>query len=391
MNYSKKLLSATFAAPFIFAGSMIITLLGMASLYACNPAMDVQRYVTVSQNAIQQYEQAGDYAAALKTARNSHEESLKLGLEQEAASFSQAVNRLEEELLTLGSSRRLFDENDQPRAKLLQLLELVGMEPLNKSEKAILQINSWAQKNLLRQGERWHEQTNRFEELKPKIKPLLGELGFIDGSLPHFKEYQGALVQGALLPRVRLRLHYLVEQWKQGVRFSHLYFLSGERPLETQQENKTAFMQDGGSPLKIRKDWLEPGEFPKTECEMMQLVWDQSDVPESMRKEVEVYFINAPMKKDTQSEKLLRPTINDTVEAWLKTEPPHGRYLAITNAPYINRQDIVLRAIAPSGYSFDTIGSTAREQEKVAILLDEIARFIFQTKQTSEKILISKS
>lgn len=385
MSCSKKLQSTTFGAPFIFAGGIIITLLGMASLYAGNQVTETQQYIRVSQNAIQQYEQAGDYATALKIARDSYEESLKLGLTSEATGFSKSVKRLEDELLALGSSRLLFDENYKPRAKLLQLLKLVGMEHLNKSEKAVLQINSWAQKNLLRQGERWQEQTSKFETLKPKIKPLLIDLGFINASSPHFNEYQGAIVHGALLPRVRLRLHYLVEQWKQGVRFSHLYFLSGERPLEAQQENEDLFMQDKDSPLKIRKDWSIPIQFPKTECEMMQLVWDQSEIPEEMRKEVQAHFINAPMKKDMKSEKLLRPTTDDTVEYWLKTAPLYGRYLAVTNAPYTNRQDLVVRALAPNDYGFDTIASGASEQEKMAIFLDELARFIFQTKQLSEK------
>ncbi|MBJ7450214.1 MAG: hypothetical protein JHC93_07655 [Parachlamydiales bacterium] len=384
MSGSKKLQSKIFGAPFIFAGSIIITLLGMTSLYAGNQVTETQQYIRLSQNAIQQYEQSGEYATALKIARDGYEESLKLGLAHEIASFSKSVKRLEAELLALGSSRLLFDENYQPRAKLLQLLELVGMEPLNESEKAILQINNWAQKNLLRQGERWQEQTSKFEALKLKIKPLLGELGFINASSPHFNEYQGALVHGALLPRVRLRLHYLVEQWKQGIKFSHLYFLSGERPLVAEQESEDLFMQDKDSPLKIRKDWSTPIRFPRTECEMMQLVWDQSEIPETMRKEVQVHFINAPMKIDPKSEKLLRPTTDDTVEYWLKTAPPYGNYLAITNAPYTNRQDLVVRALAPY-YGLDTICSGASEQEKVATFLDELARFIFQTKQLSEK------
>ncbi|MBM3202117.1 MAG: hypothetical protein FJZ56_06895 [Chlamydiae bacterium] len=385
MSYSRKLQSTTFGAPFVFAGGLIITLLGMASLYAGNQVAEVQGYVKASQNAIQQHEQSGDYGAALKIARNSYEDLLKMGLSQDARNFSQTVKRLEEKLLAFGSSRLLFDENYQPRVKLLQLLKIVGMEPLNKSEKAIVQINNWAQKNLLRHGERWHEQTDRFEELKPKIKPLLNELGFVDDSSPHFKEYQGAIVHGALLPRVRLRLQYLIEQWKQGVRFSHIYFLSGERPLEAQHENQSTFMDDSGSLLKIRKEWSVPLEFPKTESEMTQLIWEQSEIPEDMRKEVEVHFINAPMKKDSKSDRLIRPTTDDTVETWFKALPPHGRYLAITNAPYTNRQDLVVRAIAPKGYGFDTVGSGSKGQEKTAIFLDELARFIFQIKQLSEK------
>jgi len=385
MSYSRKLQVRMFGIPFVFTGGMIITLLGMVSLYADNQIAQVQGCVKASQNAVQQHEQFGDYAAALKIARNSYEDLMKRGLSQDAENFSQTVKRLEEELLAFGSSRLFFDENYQPRFKLLQLLQILGMEPLNTSEKAVLQINAWAQKNLLRQGERWQEQTDRFEELKPKIKPLLQEFGFVDASSSHFKEYQGAIVHGALLSRVRLRLHYLIEQWKQGVRFSRIYFLSGERPLEAQYENQDTFMDDSDSLLKIRKEWTAPLEFPKTESEMTRLVWEQSEIPEDMRKEVEVHFINAPMKKDLKSDRLIRPTTDDTVESWLKALPPHGRYLAVTNAPYTNRQDLVVRAIAPKEYGFDTVGSRSREQEKIAIFLDELARFIFQVKQLSEK------
>ncbi len=335
------------------------------------------------QNAVQQYEQSGNYAKALETARSGYEESVKLKL-SEAASFSKSINRLEQKLLSLGCSRLLFDENDQPRAKLLQLLEVLGMESLNKTEKPILQINRWAQKNLLRRGvERWQQGISMFEPLKQKIKPLLCELGFLDTSSAHFDEYQGAIVHGALLSTVRLRLRYLVEQWKQGVRFKHLYFLSGERPLEEREIQALAGHSENVY-LKIRSDWSMPSVLPKTEREMMQVVWEQSEIPETMLKEVQVCFINASMKRDSKNENPQRPTTEDTVKYWLQEKPPYGRYLAITNAPYINRQDLVIRLLAPNGYGFDTIGPKAGEQEKLANFLDELAQYIFQLIQLNK-------
>lgn len=195
-----------------------------------------------------------------------------------------------------------FDENDQPTTQLRQLLELVGMEPLCQSETVIVQINHWAQKNLLRQGERWQEQTDRFEKLKPQIKPLLTALGFVNSTSPHFNQYQGAIVHGSLLSTVRLRLQYLIEQWKQGIRFHYLYFFSSDRPLEPQKESKHAFTS--GSLV-----------FPKTEIEMVQWLWENSEVPKDMRKTVKVHFIQALMKKDPNSDRFIRPTTDDTVEA----------------------------------------------------------------------------
>lgn len=282
----------------------------------------------------------------------------------------------------LDKSILLFDKNNRPSYALLQLLELVGMENSN-SEKTITDINDWAQKNLLRQSERWEEQSDRFEKLKPILMPLLKELGFVEAVLPKDQEYQGAILHGSLLAGVRLRLHYLVEQWKQGIKFSELYFLSGERPLEPELENEQIFINDKGSPLKIKKEWVL-SKIPKTECEMIQLVWDQSEIPQKMR-EIPIHFINAPMKKDPATGKWIRPNTNDSVKAWLKTHPADGYYLAITNAPYIMRQDLVIRAIAPSNYNFNTIGSSADENEKMLVFLDEVARCIFQIQQNLTK------
>src|SRR6202041_2799222 len=103
---------------------------------------------------------------------------------------------------------------------------------------------------------------------------------------------------------------------------------------DPKEENKEAFLKQTDS-LKIRKDWVPPSEFPKTEAEMMELIWDQSELPDDMRKQITVHSINVPMKKDSKTEKLIRPTTNDTIELWLKNNPPIGRYLVISMAPYI--------------------------------------------------------
>ena len=374
MKYLKKTKKILLNSLFIF-----VTLLDKTSLYAVNEIKKT--------DVIHYYEQSGNYAHALKAARTLYEQSLQMGLHQETATLSETIAKLENSLLNLGSSMLLFDEYHQPRVKLLQLLKLVGMETSCASKYTLTQINDWAQKYLLRKGERWEQQTTRFEGLKPQIMPLLKELGFVEPTNPHFNTYQGAVIHGALLPRVRLRIHYLIQQWNKGIRFTHLYFLSGARPLEPQYENKTTLMHDNGSLLTIRNEWQEPVELPKTECEMMQLVWEQSEVPEEMRSQLQVYFINAPMKKDLINKKLLRPNTDDTVEEWLKTSPPYGPYLAVTNAPYINRQDLVIRILSPNEYTFDTVGPGAGEQEKMIIFLDELARLIFQIKELSIKSL----
>lgn len=71
-------------------------------------------------------EQEGDYGSALMIARSVHHDFKKFGLTHEADTCVQKVKSLEEKLLTLGFTRRLFDENLMPRENLLQLLQLLG-------------------------------------------------------------------------------------------------------------------------------------------------------------------------------------------------------------------------------------------------------------------------
>jgi hypothetical protein len=155
--------------------------------------------------------------------------------------------------------------------------------------------------------------------------------------------------------------------------------LSSERRLE-ERETK-ALINPTNSPLKIRQDWNKPIKLPQTENEMIQLVWEQSEIPNDMR-QIKVNFINAPMKQS-------RPNTEDTIKEWLKNSPSSGTYLVISNAPYRNRQDLVMQRLVMQGnalskYNFDTVGSEAGEI-KIIIFLDELARFIYEAKQISEK------
>lgn len=350
-----------------------------------NSALATSRHFETTFKEIQKFKENGHYRQALTLARQGLDQAQKIGTEKQIKHFTNTVKDLEKEVLYTGTSRILFDQNFKPKEKLLHLLRKVGMQ---EAHPTIQTINSWAQGNLLRQGERWQEQTTHFESLKVEIHSTLVDLGFIEGVSPSFNTYDGAIINGALLSRMRLRLHHLIEQWKSGIRFTHLYFLSGERPLEAQFENRDTLSSDHDSPLKIRQGWQMPNELPQTECEIARLIWEQAEIPTEMREQLEgkVHFINAPKKPDPKNpSKLLRPTTDDTVITWLKESPKIGRYLVISNGPYINRQDIVIRALSPKNYGFDTIGEATSSQEKMLLILDELARLIFQINQLANK------
>lgn len=332
----------------------------------------------IPQEQVYQYEQAGDFGAALDLAHARYRESKQMDDHSD-------ISQLEKKLLREGASRILFDENFQPRIKLIELLALVGMDTTDLGPNPIVKINQWAQENLLRREERWDQQTTKYEALKPKIRPLLVDLGFMNGSSPHFSSYNGVLFHCPLVGTVRHRLHALIEQWKKGVTFTDIYFLTGDRPLHPTMENVEALVSTE-SPLKIRGDWQRPDVMPQTEGEMVKMVWEQSEIPALLREQVRVHYIVAPMKIDSKTgEKTARPTTDDTCEEWLKIAPPKGRYLAVSNAPYLIRQDLVLRSIMPEGYEFETMGPPASDKLAMSIILDEVARMIFQTKQIAGK------
>lgn len=269
----------------------------------------------------------------------------------------------------------ILTQDHQPKVELIQAVELAGMKP---SSLSLEKINEWCQKNLLRNEERWSEQDAAFESLKDRIKPLLSDLGLIHASSPHRTDYQGAIVHGSTLERVRLRLHYLIEQWKNGVRFQHLYFLTGARPLNKQIENSERFERDEDSPLKIRKGWKLENP-PTTEYEMVCMIWDQAEMPDELRQSVIVEFVQAPMKKSPTSNQLVRPTTDDAVLYWLRNEPAEGSYLAVSNAPFTPRQDLVVRTFLSDQYALETIGPALDDKVSIAIILDELARLIYQT------------
>lgn len=274
------------------------------------------------------------------------------------------------------SHSALFDANYRPTAQLIDFLMHVGMPASENS--TLAEINEWAQKHLLRRGERWEEQDGRFEMLKEKVTPFLKEWGFLGAVHAQQKLYDGAVIYGALATTVRDRLHFLAQEWENGVRFSKVYFWTGGRPLEPKLESEEVLLSGAGSELKIRKDWVRPAVLPTTECEMAQLVWEQLELPNGMRESVEPIFVNVPMGKT-------RPTTDDTAVLFFKMNPIKGNYLVVSNAQYRMRQGLVANNLAPTGYYFEAIGSAAKEDARMAIIVDEVARYIFEVNRKAVK------
>lgn len=231
---------------------------------------------------------------------------------------------------------------------LTELLITLGMPAESTTLPA---MNTWAQAHLLRQGERWEIQKDNYEPLRSQIQPILEKMGFYAEAHPQNRVYTAAIVHGGMSSRMSKRLDYLIEQWKRGVRFDRIYFLTSERPL--QQWEKCA---------EASKEW-----------ELQRLLWEQK-MPAEMQ-HIPVVYIHPPMQfiKGTS----LRPTTDHAIKAWLATEPLCGDYLAISNAPIRLRQDLVIQQLLPIGFTCETAGPASPTNESLALVLDELARYLY--------------
>lgn len=195
---------------------------------------------------------------------------------------------------------------------------------------------------LQRGKERW-EFDSRYEEIKPLVWPLFEEMGMVQAVMPLQKEYDYALVHGALLSRVEERIAFLNALLEQGVRVRQIVFLTGKR-------------------LLLDFEWELTG--LQTEREMVEWVYLRSDLP----KEIPIFFVDAPPGE------MERPQTKDTIASWLQSHPLPGTCLAISNQPYVKYQDAVLKKLLPNGFWVETVGPGIRRDPTVALMLDTIAQ-----------------
>jgi len=268
----------------------------------------------------------------------------------------------------------ILNSNGTPTKNLLNLLTELKIE----HDGTLAGIVNVTQKEWLRPAgkERW-EVTGKYINQKDILLPLLTNLRLIGDIKPTQSFYDYALMLGAITTTSRQRLANLISQWQQGVRFKKLIFLAGQRPLNPEIESKEILLDKDNKHLPFRKDWKFNNNLPKTETEMMRLIFDQADLPEEMKK-VEVVFVDAPMKKDAQGN-FVRPTTPDTINEWLKTNPLPGSCLAISNQPYVGYQNSTLKTILPPTFTVETIGKKVAIQTiKIPVILDALARWLYQ-------------
>jgi hypothetical protein len=249
----------------------------------------------------------------------------------------------------------IVDLNRSPMPPLLGLLELLDV-PHDGTLESI--VSSTQKRWLQPEKERWE-----FEEIYPSLTeralPFLEKLACVKAIHATEENYTYLLLLGAYAPRVEQRIEYMVSEWKRGVRFEKIVFLTGARFLEKERERFPTHIQ--------------------TEAEMICYLWDHSDIPAVIRK-LPVIIIDTP-RQTLKNRKDRRPNTADTIREWLSTKPLPGKCLAISTQPMAGYQDAVLRAFLPSGFTVETIANQADPDLSFAVYLDSLARLLYQIDQ----------
>ncbi len=174
---------------------------------------------------------------------------------------------------------------------------------------------------------------------------------------PIATHYHTALILGATTSRMETRLAYLAKLWDEGVRFTEIVWLTGERPLDPRVDQLT--------------------DRCKNEAEAAKIIWKEASLPEEMR-ELPVVFVAVPMK--TENGILKRPTTEDTIVAWLHLSPPPAPSLFVSDQPFCGYQYAVIKKSLPDEFLFEVVGMGVDPEKHplaAAVTLDSLARWLY--------------
>jgi hypothetical protein len=216
----------------------------------------------------------------------------------------------------------------------------------------VTKIQPWKRKPEL---ERWQVQEIEVKD-KNYVISLLKKLNFVDSIYPKKQEYDYAILLGADTKNVIARINFLIDLWKNGIRFKNLICLGAQRPCDKND---------------IIPEWQNLKVQPKTETEIIKFYLNTFHFPDSLN----IVFVDTPMV--VTKEMIKRPNTQDTVLEWLKCNPKPGSCLVISNNPYIKYQDAILKKNLPKDFEVETVGPASFEGVKISIYLDTICRWLY--------------
>jgi len=181
--------------------------------------------------------------------------------------------------------------------------------------------------------ERWEFTSNMNFSLeeKDRVLNLFDSLGFIRKQQPQRSQYTYVCVLSGIVPRMDARLQYLVTLWKQGIRWEHIVFLSGDRLLDERVDHV------GNSSIVGAKN----------EAEALAMLWDGMQREEKIPRELQQIPITRITAKSIVGEQgtIQRPTTQDTIHQLLQETGTveNASYLFISSQPFVPYQLRVVR------------------------------------------------
>ncbi len=236
----------------------------------------------------------------------------------------------------------------------------------------------------------------KFEPYSNKLYPLFKKLGDIDPVQPSKTKYDYILINGATVDDMRKRVKTLVNLVTSKTITvtpeTTIVFLSGDRELFS--ADKEGDLND--TTLLGINAAFKQSVSPKTEYEAAIWIWQQADLPGSLRNAL-IQFINAPKIKTTDKSgqvRLSRPNTASTIKTWLESDPQPGTCLCISSQPFVYYQmltTVKLLNTRHNEFQVDGTGELSRSNENdfsahVDIFMDNLARTIYtEAQQTSRQ------
>jgi len=258
-----------------------------------------------------------------------------------------------------------------PPSPLLQLARHNGLDSAVETNQ---QLSDWMQQNWLRTTQHQYQISGGPPD--ETSLELLRQLGFVDERAAPPGTYIAACLLGATRPAVIKRLYYLKDLHQRGVMTALVYLLGGARPLNEKLESREQLLKP--SPLlPFKEGWTPPRQMPKTEAPMMQLTFDQSELPPIWQGNL----INTSMQRNADGSDR-RPNTTDTTQLFIKrAKPEPGKYLCVSSQPYVFRQarlfQSVLSEAGQTNIELYGIGPAANPELALAKYLDEVARYVY--------------
>lgn len=276
---------------------------------------------------------------------------------------------------TKALGRHLVDAQGKPTPEFVTLVKSIS--GLEVHDYSLQQLVDYTQQEWLRKPgtERWQMQEIAALNNKEAVMQSLQKLELFKTIAPTKKQYAYCIVFGSAAKSMRKRIAFAFALHKQGIHCTHYIFLGGKRPLDPKQESKEVLLDRNNKELPVRASWQEPQELPTNETELIKFLINQAEIPAGLNAN-DFVFVDAPMKTNPNGT-TARPTTGDTLHHWLATNPTPGNCLFISSQPYVGYQDSVARTYIPAEFSIETVG-TAVEEESISVLLDTIARWLYQ-------------